>query len=310
MKRYKILSLILALVLLPTMALSEDGADKPLDIPLIDLDATKQAANGVSVGLASKLDISVDVTATTAYFFRGINLEDKGFILQPSVNVAMPLDDEWRVYGTWWNSFHDQDTGAAGNDIEEWFETRFTVGADVILGQRFGGEWTAGVFYNAYTSPNNAFSTVHELGVKLEFDDSGLWKGKSPFGLEGWSGLQPYALVAFEIDGARDGMSEGSYLELGLYPHFSVGDFNGQAVMLGLPVRVGFGMDEYYESAPGEDHSEFGFASIGAELTVPLRGNLNLTLGVDWLFLGNQARDFNSGESDEIIGKLGIGYSF
>ena len=69
--------------------------------------------------------------------------------------------------------------------------------------------------YTAYTSPNNAFTTVKEIMFKLGVDDSA-YLGKCA--------LKPYALVAFEFDtepgvGQADGGAEaGRYLELGVAP--------------------------------------------------------------------------------------------
>ena len=50
--------------------------------------------------------------------------------------------------------------------------------------------WKPGVLFTSYTSPNDAFKTVHELAVVLAFDDSG---NTFP--------LNPKAILAFELDG-------------------------------------------------------------------------------------------------------------
>ena len=66
-----------------------------------------------------------------------------------------------------------------------------------------------GVLFTSYTSPNDAFNTVHELAVVLAFDDSG---NTVP--------LNPKAILAFELDGPgrRRQRTRGTYLELGVRP--------------------------------------------------------------------------------------------
>src|SRR5688572_13295879 len=72
------------------------------------------------------LGISLGVDYTTAYFFRGYNIEDTGYIFQPfaSVEYAIELEDGWSLtpHAGVWNSIHEETQG--GDDgWEHLFET-------------------------------------------------------------------------------------------------------------------------------------------------------------------------------------------
>lgn len=86
-----------------------------------------------------------------------------------------------------WNSLHTGDTGSAGPSGQLWYESRF----NGTFGLGFGHGLSVGTNYTAYTSPNDMFTTVKELSVRLDFDDrKALGRGA----------LRRYALVAFELD--------------------------------------------------------------------------------------------------------------
>jgi len=103
--------------------------------------------------------------------------------------------------------------------------------------------------YTAYTSPNDAFPSVKELSFKAS---------------AGVRGTNPYALVAFELEGQADGGAvEGRYLELGAAPHLGL-----SGLTVAVPVKVGLSLDGYYEGLRGDER--FGFFSVGGSVTVPL----------------------------------------
>jgi hypothetical protein len=70
-------------------------------------------------------------------------------------------------FGTW-NSQHTGDTGLDGASGKSWYESDFYAS----LGLGFGGGTTLTTTYTAYTSPNNTFTTVKEIAVKVGVDDS------------------------------------------------------------------------------------------------------------------------------------------
>ena len=132
-----------------------------------------------------------------------------------------------------WNSLHTGDTGTDGPTGELWYESDFYA----TLGLGLGGGMSLAATYTAYTSPNNAYTTVKEIAFKLGVDDS-RHLGKAAL---------KYAIVAFEFDtspgvGQADGgLKAGRYLELGLAPGYS-----GSKASLSVPVRVGVSL-----AAPG-----------------------------------------------------------
>ena len=159
--------------------------------------------------------------------------------------------------------------------------------------------------YTAYTSPNNSFSTVKELSVKLAFDDSPQL---------GKASLKPYVLLAQEFDtapglGQADGgLESGTYLELGFAPGYS-----GSKASDAVPIKFGFSLSDYYE-LDGDDNG-FGFASLGALVTVPLGGTSrfgawNVHGGVEFQKLGDTTKFFNGGDDTQFIGSIGIGFSY
>ena len=122
-------------------------------------------------------------------------------------------------------------------------------------------------------------------------------------------GTNPYALVAFELEGQADGGAvEGRYLELGAAPGFSLA---GMAVA--VPVKVGLSLDGYYEGLRGDER--FGFFSIGGSLTVPLSsersrfGRWNAHGGVDYVRLGD-SNALRLGDNTKVIISAGIGLSY
>jgi hypothetical protein len=95
----------------------------------------------------------------------------------------------------------------------------------------FGRGVSVGTAFTAYTSPNDLFTTVKEIAIRLELDDRRML-GRGAF--------KPYALVAFELDtepgiGQLDGgLHAGRYLELGVSPGYT-----GRRASIAIPVKVG-----------------------------------------------------------------------
>ena len=127
-----------------------------------------------------------------------------------------------------WNSLHTGDTGTDGPTGKLWYESDFYTTASF----GFGGGTSVGATYTAYTSPNNAFTTVKEIAFKVSVDDSAHL---------GRAALKPYALVAFEFDtdpgsGQADGGAKaGRYLELGVTPGYTGSKVHGGRAGQGGP---------------------------------------------------------------------------
>ena len=118
------------------------------------------------------------------YMFRGIRQNSSGIATWPYIDLgfaAFEGDGGLKSVGInvgSWNSAHSEPSG--------WYES--DVYATVGFG--FGGGVSLGTTYTSYTSPNDSFTHVKELGLKLALDDSAYMGGGA---------LSPYVLFAFEM---------------------------------------------------------------------------------------------------------------
>jgi len=261
-----------------------------------------------------KMSFSAGVDVTSHYFFRGIIQEDQGLITQPWLEGSASLSDSVSLTFGIWNSFHDVKTlrdGGAGSDgagPDSWYEADLYIGLSCSAVENF----EFGLVYTAYTSPNDAFSTVQELALSAGYDDSGMWQD-TPIA----SGLQPSVTVALELDGQADaGSNEGIYLELAVAPSFVVVESKTHPVTLSVPITLGLSLGDYYEdptSAGAADDSNFGYLDIGLVVSTPLTsvpadfGQWELSAGVHYLLLNEATEELNqSANGDEIIFAVGI----
>jgi hypothetical protein len=250
----------------------------------------------------------------STYMFRGIRQHSTGIALWPvaDLGLAVHSGDESLKSATvnigTWNSLHTGDTGQDGPTGKLWYESDFY--SKLTLG--FGGGTSVAALYTAYTSPNNAFTTVKEIAFQVGVDDSAYL---------GMAALKPYVLVAFEFDteqgiGQADGGADaGRYLELGVAPGYS-----GSRASLAVPVKVGLSLANYYElntgtaAAPVFVDNTFGYFSIAGLVTVPLGGTTNVGAwnlhgGVEFQVLGDTTKALNGGDGQRVIGSIGIGFS-
>jgi hypothetical protein len=260
-----------------------------------------------AIGNNGRVALSGSFDYTSAYLFRGLRQDDTGAIMWPSADAAIDLIDTNNLMknmtlhiGTW-NSLNSGVTGSDGPSGKLWYESDLYG----TLALRFSSGLTVGSTFTAYTSPNNAFSSVKELSFKVGADDSG-----DRFGVM----LRPYALVAVELDthpglGQADGGLEGgTYLEFGATP-----TWNDGRLEFGLSARQGMSLHRYYELA-GVDHT-FGFFSVGPRATYRFGrtshyGWWNVHGGADFYILGDTPTAFNGGESTKVVGNVGIGFSY
>lgn len=270
-------------------------------------DPQPAAAAPAAASEPSRFHLTLGADVTSAYFFRGIRQEDSGFILQPYADLAMDVyrsdNATLSVKAGMWSSFHGESTAAATTDnfTKRWYECDLYAGVGLVT-----GKWSFDLRYTALTSPSDAFGTVDEIDFSVTFDDSEL--------LGAWS-LKPTAMLVVEVgSNATDGARNGTYLQLGVSPGFTFDEGCLKDVSLTFPVTVGLSLGNYYESGDGENDA-FGFASVGAKAAVPLKldpswGAWTLTAGVQALFLGDAARDFNEDHGTEFIGTIGVSVSF
>jgi hypothetical protein len=222
---------------------------------------------------AMTLGASVDVMSR--YMFRGIRQQSTGIAIWPAADLGVAaysghgaLKSVGINLGSW-NSLHTGDTGTHGPSAKFWYEGDFYT----TLGLTFGGGVSLATTYTAYTSPNNSFSTVKELMVKLAVDDAPhLHKGA----------IKPYVTVARELDAsprlgqADGGISAGTYFEAGIAPSYAARKVS-LALPLGTPARLGL---------------------------------WNLHGGAEVQTLGVATRSFNGGDRPQVIGSIGVGFSY
>jgi len=253
------------------------------------------------------LTITGSVDFLNQYMFRGIQQNNTGFVTWPAFDLGLAaysgdggLKSVTINFGTW-NSLHTGNTGLDGASGKLWYESDFYA----VLGLGFGGGTSFSTTYTAYTSPNSGFTTVKEVMFKLALDDSG-YLGKGA--------VKPYLAIAQEFDtdvgvGQADGgANAGTYMEIGFAPGLAA-----SRASIAFPIKVGLSLSDYYE-LEGEDN-KFGFFSIAGIVTVPLGGTTsfgswNVHGGVEYQKLGTTTEFFNGGESNQVIGSFGIGFSY
>jgi hypothetical protein len=272
---------------------------------------------GVGATPATAQDVAVTggLDFTNQYNFRGIRQNYAGMAIWPFVDLGVPVFSgdgglkSVNINVGSWNSIHtNQFPDDFATDEDKWYESDFYA----TLGFGFS-KATLGLTYTAYMSPAEDlgdvdvyFKTIHELAVKLGFDDSGAL---------GKAALKPYALVAFELgDGQADlGLSDekGVYVELGVAPGYS-----GDKASVTFPVKIGLSAKDYYKFPGFEDDSKFGFFSVGGIVTVPITSNWNVHGGGELQVFGDNLkvvnRSFDDTDDKKTMGiaSIGIGFSF
>lgn len=280
----------------------------PLLVSLVALSPALVAQGAQGADLPSPVSGSFGIDLTNQYFYRGIQQENQGFIIQPWVELSLPVyeSDHGEVgsyalnFGSW-NSLHTGPTGIDGGR-QIWNESDFYVGLSTSLTEEFSVEAT----YTAYASPNGFFSTIQEIAFGVAYDDQKLWDSE-------FSGLQPHALLAFETDGQYDGgASSGIYLELGVTPSFTIDE--ELSLTIETPLTLGFSLSDYYEIGNNDDF--FGYLDLGIDATMPvaLSGSnyrpWDAHLGLHILTLGDNMETINGGDSQEILLSFGLSMSF
>ena len=298
-----------ALLAAPAVSFGQEAADEmktETQEPVVEAEVKEEEPTGPNTG---KLSVSGGTDFATAYYFRGYNQEDQGFIFQPYLNLYLKIrdDEDLRVTGYvgTWNSVHSEQTLAAGSGPDQWYESDFLAGVD------FGsGAFTLGVVYTAYTYPNGAFDTIQELGVKLAWDDTEYTEEAIGFA------LKPYVAIYAETSDGNG--SEDWYGELGIAPGvYTFNEDDDYPIALSVPVIVGIGLKDYYFDEDGDDEEFLGYVSAGVAASVPLAfipseyGAWNVTGSVTFMYLNAEGlQAANSGDDYDIIGKLGIAFAY
>jgi len=233
--------------------------------------------------------ITAGADFTSAYMFRGIFQEDSGAIIQPHADVALAVNKSFTLDFGNWESQHSAPTGT-------FYESDYFVSGTFVA-----GKVKPGFLFTSYTSPKDRFKTVNELAAVIGFDDS---SSKVPF--------SPTIILGQELtDGQADGGShKGTYLELGAKPTIKLSKKDG-APSLGIPLKVGLGLKDYYEGAAGTD--TFGYFDLGFIASVPFKvskGSFEIHGGVDFLTLGDNMKVLNHDDRVKPVVSAGFTYAY
>lgn len=263
---------------------------------------------------AGKIGLSAGVDFTNEYFFRGIYQgagNDEGVIVQPYADISFEVNEDLSLYLGTWNSLRTA-TDAVGSPTDDvWYEADVYGGVSLGLPANFGLDVSYITLYN----PAGGDTFSDEVNVAVSYDDSEL--------LGDWA-LSPYALVGIEVDGGSDaGTSEGTYLELGFGPSFTLIDSADYPVTMSVPVTFGFSLDDYYEfddpSVAGFNPRDeaFGYADVGVDFSMPLAfmpseyGQWSISAGVHGLFLGETTELADENQDDfHVLGTFGISFTY
>jgi hypothetical protein len=270
-----------------------------------------QAQEGPNTG---RISLSAGMDIVTAYYFRGYAQENQGLIGQPWAEIGFNLYqgddmiDGVDLYIGTWNSLHSDRTGAgattmpgSSNSPGNWYETDFYAGVSFGILE----DWTLDVLYTAYMSPNNAFSTIEEIGLIIAYDDSELL---------GEFSLSPYVGFFFETSNAGGGQQDNKYFEAGVEPAFELTEAMDMPLTISFPLTLGLDMDRYY------GNRTFGYFDAGARVSVPLQfvpadfGQWSAHAGAHVIFANSNLRTINqavtSGRSAEFYGVFGVEMSY
>ena len=290
---------VLAATLISTTATAQEARRGPSFLGQAQSVAAELALTGSPVpAQAAPAPRPVKVTGgvdfPSHYFFRGIRQEtDPEFTVQPFVNLAFTANETTTLNVGSWNSFHTGTIKDAA-DGDAFYESDFYASAAFAA-----GAVSPTVMYTAYMSPNDVFKTVHELAFLAAIAD-----GDSAFP------MAPAVTLAFELgdNGADAGSEKGIYLELAATPGIPLGD--NAPVTLTVPVKLGLSLKDYYEHPETGEDSGFGYFSIGFMGLVPLSANFDIHGGVTFFAFGDTLEYFNNAESSQVIGSIGLGFSF
>lgn len=258
---------------------------------------------GAAEEAKSPLSFDAGIDITSDYYFRGFLQQNEGLIAQPYADAYLKVFESGNTSLTlWagvWNSFHGKKPAAADSP-EHWYEFDFLGGAELAM-----GPVTAGVTYIYYNSPADLFGDIHEIEVKLSFDDSGLVKGTM------FPALNPYIAVAFEVEDENAGATEDTYMQIGIEPSFE-GKVGNLPITVAFPVAFGFSLDDYYTDKNGKEDT-LGYISTGISVStpLPLPGSWTLTASITHLYLDSfSVRTLNGGSTTEVIGTIGVSTEF
>lgn len=272
----------------------------PLFMAFIVVNACPLHAQQTTTLDDQRVSVASTIDFRNAYMFRGVRQDDTGLITWPAAELGLGLHTadrgltSTRVQIGTWNSLNSGSAGSDGPAGKPWYESDIYTTLSLGFAKAIAFDTT----FTAYRSPNKMFTVVKELAFRTAVDRP----------LLGGALINPYALVAFELDtkpgiGQLDGgFKAGRYLEVGATSGHSV-----RRIGVAVPVRVGLSLGNYYELA-GHDHP-YGFISIAGIATLPVTRWWNVHGGVEYQHFGTATKAFNGGDGSKTILSIGVGLS-
>ncbi len=266
---------------------------------------------------APRWNAYLGVSVVSQYVSRGLVFLPEPS-MQPWLEVDIPLcpgapagssGSGLSVFGGFWNNLNlgnpqtiVQPDGSLA-EVRDWYE------ADAYLGLRFGlgDQFAASLRYNLYTSPSGSFERIHELDLRLSYDDSALWSWNGPDGRE----LAVYPAVRITAELSDRGGPEGWYVQPSLTPTWQSGS---SPLRLELPLVLGFGGGGQYVTAGGDERL-FGFFQAGLHASADLDlipewpGSITVAAGVDVAILSDSDLGYEN-DPTEWVGSLSVIYSY
>ncbi|MEO8256133.1 MAG: hypothetical protein ABI868_02195 [Acidobacteriota bacterium] len=216
--------------------------------------------------LGSNVNVLVAWDASDHYITpRGLNVEDKGLVVQPLVLLL------WKLHGSdqgavsdvtlttgIWNSLHSH---RAGTRPSKWNEI------DPILGVavKFRKGFTVDVSTTAFYTPTDAYATSTHAAFKLTYNDA-FSKGLtlSPY-VSYWRELSHKSTVMFNAATSK----ESGYLTLGATPSFGLGAGGSS---MDISAFANIAGSSFYQRFDGSDGgSGLALVSVSPKLSVPLK---------------------------------------
>ena len=266
-------------------------------------DAPEARALAEEGDASGPISLSATAEVTSAYMWRGYRLEDAGIIFQPSATLGVALgsvgESSFAAKLGVWESIHSKKTGAdtSTDVLRPWYESDITLGIEWNR-----GVWSAGLSYNWYASPSNAFETYEEILLSAAFDDAdslGVWA------------FAPSVSLGIETGkGLSDGIDKGVYAQLGIEPSVDWESGLLGTITFSFPCSAGLSLKDYYQNSAGDDQT-FGFATIAAKASVPIPlpeacGAWTGYAQVTQWFLGSHAAASNEDDQAKTVLTLGV----
>jgi hypothetical protein len=256
-----------------------------------------------------------EIPFKTAYVTpRGLDVENKGLVIQPVVGLVFPLDDigpisHVAVVTGVWNSINfAQDDHFVGpwNELDYFLSMSGSV-----------GKFTGTLTYSPWFSPPHNFTVESTSDFKVSYDDTDMiFKGFA---------LKPYVDFFYSISGdstvilGRHGSTY--YFEFGAAPSYTFNFSKDYPVTLSVPTYFSVGPKNFWDI--NEQSSNFGVFSTAINATVPLTaiipiryGAWHADMGLQYFYLLNhsllEAGTLATGNTDRNVwnASIGLGFNF